>query len=188
MAVILDTVTEWFSNSESPFHPDASHQVLAQYDVWRISRWSPWRPSWISEWKDYSNFEFLCHCDASHQVSAQSDLGFRRRCRLKNFKMAATLDIGTEQFQQFWISVSLWCLPSSFSSIWLRVWEEMSFEEFQDGHRGSHLCHCVASHQVSAQSDLAFGRRCRLKNFKMATVAAICVTVMPPIKFQLNRT
>ena len=35
------------------------------------------------------------------------------------------------------------------------------------------LCHCDASHQVSAQSDFWFGRRCRLKNFKMATMAAI---------------
>ena len=64
-------------------------------------------------------------------------------------------------------------------------------------------CHCDASHQVSAQSDLWFWRRCCLKNFKVAAVAAIylgyrkgtmlailnlCVTVMPPIKFQLNRT
>ena len=48
-----------------------------------------WPPSWISEWKDFSNFEFLWHCDAFHHVSAQSDLGFRRRCCLKNFKTAA---------------------------------------------------------------------------------------------------
>ena len=34
------------------------------------------------------------------------------------------------------------------------------------------LCHCDASHQVSAQLDLQFGR-CPLKNFKMATMAAI---------------
>ena len=46
----------------------------------------------------------LCHCDGSHQVSAQSDLGFVRRCRLKNFKtaaMVAILDIGMERFYQF---------------------------------------------------------------------------------------
>ena len=62
----------------------------------------------------------------------------------------------------------------------------MSFEEFQDGHRGSHpgyqnqkilailnLCHCDAFHQVLAQSDLWFGRRCHLKYFKMAALAAI---------------
>ena len=56
----------------------------------------------------------------------------------------------------------------------------MSFEEFQDGRRPSwilerndfsnseSLCHCDASHQVLAQSNLRFGRRLRLKNFKMA--------------------
>ena len=55
----------------------------------------------------------------------------------------------------------------------------MSFEEFQDGRPGGHLgyrngmilailnlCYCDASHQVSAQSDLGFRRRCHLKNFK----------------------
>ena len=62
------------------------------------------------------------------------------------------------------------------------VWE-MSFEEFQDGHHGiselndfsksESLCHCDASNQVSAQSDLWSGRRCCLKNFKIAAVAAI---------------
>ena len=33
MVAILDIGTEWFSNSESPCHPDASHQVLAQSDL-----------------------------------------------------------------------------------------------------------------------------------------------------------
>ena len=79
----------------------------------------------------------------------------------------------------------------------------MLFEEFQDGCHGVtilailNLCVIViASHQVLAQSYLWSGRRCHLKNFKMAamgywnrTILAIlnlCVTVMPPIKFQLN--
>ena len=79
------------------------------------------RPSWISEWNDFSNFESLCHCDASHQVSAQSDLGFGRRCRLKNFKMSP----------------------------------------------GSHLGY---------------------RNGMILAILNLCVTVMPPIKFQLNRT
>ena len=33
MAAILDIGTEWFNNFESPFHPDASHQVSAQPDL-----------------------------------------------------------------------------------------------------------------------------------------------------------
>ena len=41
--------------------------------------------------------------------------------------------------------------PLSFGSIRLTVWEEMSFKEFR-----------------STQSDLWFGRRCHLKNFRMA--------------------
>ena len=54
--------------------------------------------SWIEEQHDCSNFESLCRSDVSHQVSAQSDLQFGRRCRLKNFKMAAILDVGSERF------------------------------------------------------------------------------------------
>ena len=42
----------------------------------------------------------------------------------------------------------------------------MSFEEFQDGHPGSQLGH---------------------QNGTILAILNICVTVMPPIKFQLNR-
>ena len=35
------------------------------------------------------------------------------------------------------------------------------------------LCHSDASCQVTAQSNLLFGRRCPLKNFKMAAMVAI---------------
>ena len=104
--------------------------------------------------------------DASHQVLAQFDFRLGMRCSLKNFKMAAILDIETEWFWQFWISLRLRC-----------------------------------PHQVSARSDLWFGR-CRLKNFKMAPMAGhlgyrngtilsilnLCVTVMLPFKFWLNPT
>ena len=157
--------------------------------VWRFSRWPPWRRPWISDRNDFSKFESLCRSDASHQVSAQSDLWFGCWCSLKNFKMttmAAILDIGTQRFDLFWISVSLWCLPSSFSSIQLTVWEEISYEKFQDGFHGDHLgyrngtilamlnlCVTDAFHQVLAQSNVRFVRTCRLKNFRMASVAAI---------------
>ena len=59
------------------------------------------RHRWISKRNNFRNSEPLGLSDASHQVSAQSDLWFGRRCRLKNFKMAAMvaiLDIGTECF------------------------------------------------------------------------------------------
>ena len=75
--------------------------------------------------------------------------------------------------------MSLPCLLSSFGSSGHTVWEEMSCEKLQDGSHGGHLgfsnsetlCHSDASHQVSAQSNLLFWRRCCLKNFKMATMA-----------------
>ena len=51
--------------------------------------------------KRFSHAESQCHPDASHQVSVQSDLLFDMRCGLKNFMMAAILDIGTEGFKQF---------------------------------------------------------------------------------------
>ena len=46
--------------------------------------------------EQFNNSESSCHPNASHQVSAQSDLLFERRCGLKNFKMVAILDTGTE--------------------------------------------------------------------------------------------
>ena len=41
-----------------------------------------------------------------------------------------------------------------------------------DFNNSESLCHCDASHQVSALSALRF-ERCRLKNFKMAIMAVI---------------
>ena len=47
------------------------------------------------------------------------------------------------------------------------VWEEMSFEEFQDVHHGGHLGY---------------------QNRMILAILNLCVAVMPPIKFWLNRT
>ena len=65
------------------------------------------------------------------------------------------------------------------------VWE-MSFEEFQDGHHGSHLgyrnltilaiLNLYNAHMPAIKFWLNltwFGRRCHLKNFKMTPVTAI---------------
>ena len=94
------------------------------------------------------------------------------------------------------------------------VWEDMLFEEFQDGHHGGQLgyrngtilailnllCRSDASCQVSAQWDFRFSRRCLLKKFKIAgghlgyqngmilAILNLYVTPMPPMKFQLNLT
>ena len=66
--------------------------------------------------------------------------------------------------KQFWISISPPCLPSSFSSTWLIVWEEMWLEEFQDG---GHLGH--------------WDRRI-LANLNFHN------TPIPPIMFKLSQT
>ena len=126
-------------------------------------------PSWISEWDDFSNSNSPCGPNASHQVWAQSDLGFGSRCSFKMFKIAAQgaiLDSRKEWFKQFWISISHRCLQSSFGSIRLAVWKEMSFEEFQDGRHGGHLGH--QNRTILASLNL--------------------YAPMPPIKFRLNLT
>ena len=64
----------------------------------------------------FSNSESQRYPDASYQVTAQSDLLFGR-CGWKNFKMAAILDIGTEWFKQFWITITPQYLPSCLGSI-----------------------------------------------------------------------
>ena len=61
--------------------------------------------------------------------------------------------------------------PIKFGLIRLTVgdpWRPSWISERNDFSNSESLCHCDTSHQVSAQSDLRFGRRSRLKNFKMA--------------------
>ena len=61
----------------------------------------------------------------------------------------------------------LQCFPLSFRSIQLTVWEEMLFEEFQYGCHGGHLGY---------------------QNGTILAILNLHVTLMPPIKFWLNRT
>ena len=63
--------------------------------------------------------------------------------------------------------MSLRCLPSSLGSISITVWEEMSFEEFQNGPHGGNL-----------------GRW----NGTNLAVLNLHASIMPPTKFQLNPT
>ena len=49
----------------------------------------------------------------------------------------------------------------------------LTFEEFQDGHHGGHS-RC--------------GGHLGYRNGTVLAILNFCVTVMPPIKFQLNRT
>ena len=133
--------------------------------VWKISRWPPWWPSCKSDRNNFSNSESLCHCDASHQVLAQSDLRFGRRCHLRISRWLPWRPSWILEGNEFSNFESL--CHCYASSIGLTVWEEMSFEEFQDGHRGSHLGY---------------------QNGTILAILKIYNTPMPPIKFWLNWT
>ena len=167
--------------------------------VWRISRWPPLRPSWISERKDFSKSESLCRSDASHQVSAQSYIRVGEVSWKKNHLEYRN---GTVLFSN---SESLWrllgyrngriltilnlyvalMLPTKFrlnvtyglgeDVVWrISRWPPKRpswIPKRSDFNNSESLCHCDSSHQVLAQSDLRFGRRCHLKNFKMAAMA-----------------
>ena len=84
------------------------------------------------------------------------DLKDSWRCCWKIFKKAD--NFSNSEF------LSLRCLPLSLGSIGPMVWEEMSFEEFQDG---GHIGHA---------------------NKMILAILNLCVTVMLPIKFWLNQT
>ena len=111
--------------------------------------------------------------------------------------LEAILDITTELFWQFWISMLLWCLPSSFSSIQLTVWE-MLFEDFQDGWHGSQLEYQNNDFSNSklpcgpnaSQSNLGFGSTPSLPSWiaKWFKQVWIRVALMLSIKFRLNPT
>ena len=107
--------------------------------------------------------------------------------------------------------------PIKFRLNHLRFWEDMLFEEFQDGHHGSHqgywngMILAILNFYATPMPPIKFllnltwfGRRC-LKNFKMAgtglhgghlgypngkilAILNLYVALMPPIKFQLNPT
>ena len=142
----------------------------------------------ISELTNFSNSESLCRSDASHQVLAQSDprweemlfeefqdgpnssqLGYPNRTILAilNLYNAPMLPIKFQLNLTYGSGDVVWKI--SRWPPWQPSWilEQNDFSNFE------FLCDSDASHQVSAQSDLWFGRRRRFKKFKMAAMAAI---------------
>ena len=114
-------------------------QILICYIV-------PWWLSWLSDQIAFNNSE--------------SDVVWR----VSRLPPWHHLGYWNWMIQQFWISISPRCLPSSFGSTWLTVWEEMWFEEFQDG---GHLGHW---------------------NRRILSILNFHITPMPPIMFKLNQT
>ena len=86
---------------------------------------------------------------------------------MKNFKMAAISDIELNCFSN---SESL-CLSDASHQVSAKYvtygWEEMLFEEFQDGPRGSHLGY---------------------QNGTILAILNLHFATMPPTKFQINPT
>ena len=109
------------------------------------------------------------------QITIEDLQDSRRRCCSKTFKKADNFSnseslCGFDSSNQVLTQSDLWfgrrCL-----SRWPPWWPSL-ISERKDFSNSESLCHCDASHQVLAQSSLRFGR-CHLKNFKMASMAAI---------------
>ena len=69
MAAVLDIILAILNLYVTVMHP-IKFWLNPTYGLggdvlWRISRWPQWRPSWISERYNFSNFESLPHCDAT---------------------------------------------------------------------------------------------------------------------------
>ena len=177
-----------------PVMPPIKFQLNPIYSLgedvdWRISRWPPWYPTWISEKNDFSNSEFLCHwlLPTKFWLNLTFCLGGDVIWRISRWH--PWWPFWLSERNNFSISESL-CTPMVAIKLWFNPTYGLGGDvvwEFQDGCHSGHfgyrngtilailksLCHCDASHQVLAQSDLRFGRRCLLKNFKMASMAAI---------------
>ena len=152
---------------------------LGEDVIWRFTRWPTWRPSWISEWNDFNNSKPPCGPYAIHPVWAQgfgADVVSRfSRWHLvqTNVMILAILNL----YVAMMLPIKLQLNPTYGSegdvvwriSKWLPrrpswIMERSNFSNSES------LCCSNASHQVSAQSKLQFGRRCRFKNFKMAVL------------------
>ena len=138
------------------------------------------RPSWMSKWNKFNSYESPCLPNASHQVSAESNLAFKNRPCFKISKqatMAAILNIGMEPKLAILnlhvtpmppSKVELnWTYHSGADMVWrFSKWPPLELSWISERNDFSKCC-SDASHQVSAQSNLQFGRSC-FKIFKMA--------------------
>ena len=134
----------------------------------------PWPSSWILELNDSANlnlhftlmppikFRLNLTFEEFQDGHCGGHLGYQNGTILASHQVSAQSDLGFRNMFEELRWPPWW--PS-----W--ILERNDFSSFES------LCHCDASHQVSAQSDLGFRSRCRLKNFKLATLAAILDTL-----------
>ena len=146
-----------FRNSASPYHPYASHQVLASCDFQWFEEFLD-APSAILQY-NFSHSGSPLHLNAQWQVSYEE---FQDGCH------------GTHLGYWNWylISMSPQRLAPTFSSIWITVLEKNDIWRFSrqpwwpswiskrnDLSKSKSPCCPDAFHQVSTQSDLPFGSR-----------------------------
>ena len=158
-------------------------QCLEADLVWRFSRWPPWRPFGISELNDFSNSDSLCCSDASHlQLKPTYGLGgdvvwrFSRWPTWRPSWISEQNDLHVAQIlppppppyppPPTHTHTHTHSTPS-LGSVWLRCWEPMWFQTFQDGRSGGQ-----------------FG----WPNGMILAILNLYVSPMLPIKFRLNPT
>ena len=98
----------------------------------RILRYQWWRPSWISDWNNFSYFWSASHHDTSYQVSSQLlAFWFRRQREKKRFPW-------WPHFSFSFINKLLRYFLSSFKTIGLYVQEPKGKIDFEDGGLDGH--------------------------------------------------
>ena len=172
-------------------------------------------PSWISERKYFSNPETPCRrFDASHHIPAQirptvsEEMSFEEfqggrhggHLGYRNGTILAILNL-------YFVAMP----PINFYSLHLMAWEEMSFEESQDGrcHLGYrngtilailnlyfasmppinfYLIQLMAWEEMPFEESQDGRRHLGYRNGPILAILNLYVTLMPPFKFRLNPT
>ena len=105
-----------------------------------FSRWLSWRPSWISDWNNFSYFSSTSHPDASNQVSSQLGIQEKKlKIDFQDGRCGGDLGFSIGMIIAILIYMSTRCFLPSFESIGLLVEEKKRKVDFQDGGSGGHL-------------------------------------------------
>ena len=136
MAAILDTGTEQFSNSESPYHPDAPHQVSAQPDLLFGRRCG--LNSHLGHWNRRITAILNFHNTPMPPIMFKLN---------QTYRSVADVIWRFSRWLPWWPSwISDWnhfsnskfpCCPNAFHQVSIScdtVQEQITFEDFQDGH------------------------------------------------------
>ena len=168
--VVAILISEWndFSNSELLSHYDASHQVLA-----RFGRRCHLKNGGHLGYRNQRILAILnLYVTPMPSTKFQLNLTYDLEgdVGLKNFKMASMAPSWILEWNGMILAILNLCVtvmpPIKFQLNGM-VWEEMSFEEYQDGHHCGHLGY---------------------RSGMILTILNHHVATRPPTKFQLNPT